>query len=72
MTSAVKTDCPNVRSSHFATREEADAEVLNRKINDACRGKRGRPVVRHVEQCEPCHEWMIVSPEQRDRRSGRR
>ena len=71
MTSAVKTECPNVRSSHFATREEANAEVLNRKIRDACRGKRGRPVVRHVELCEPCGEWMIVSPEQRDHRSRR-
>lgn len=72
MTSAVKTDCPNARSTHFPTEEQADAEVLDRKIKDACRGKRGTPVVRHVEFCPSCGEWMIVSPEQRDRRSGRR
>jgi hypothetical protein len=72
VTSAVKVDCPNARVVHFATRERANAEMLDRKIKDACRGKRGKPVVRHVEPCEPCGEWMIVSSEQRERRPGRR
>lgn len=72
MTSAVKTECVNGRSAHFATEAEAEAEVLDRKIKEACCGKRGTLTVRHVERCEPCDLWMIVTPQQRDYRRSRR
>jgi hypothetical protein len=72
MTSAVKTECVNGRSAHFATEGDADAEVLDRKIREACFGKRGKPAVRHVERCEPCDMWMIVTPEQQGNRRSRR
>lgn len=72
MTAAVKTDCPNARSLHFGTQEEAEAEMLDRKIKDACWGKRGKPITRHVERCSSCGTWMIVSSEQRGHRSSRR
>jgi hypothetical protein len=68
----VKTECVNGRSAHFATEADADAEVLDRKIRDTCFGKRGTPITRHVEPCEPCGMWMIVTPQQRDHRRSRR
>jgi hypothetical protein len=71
MTAAIRTECSNARSDHFPTEELAAAEVLDRKIRDACWGKRGNPIERHVEHCEPCDLWMIVKPQQRSRRSGR-
>lgn len=71
MTSAVKTECPNARSDHFDTEEAARAEVFERKIRESCRGRAGG-TVRHVEPCEPCGMWMIVSPTQRDHRRSRR
>lgn len=67
MSSAVKIDCANARSTHFATPGEAEAEVLTRKINDA-NSRRKADTVRHVEPCEPCGMWMIVSPTQRANR----
>jgi hypothetical protein len=69
MTAAIKTECLNARSDHFPTEELAAAEVLERKIKDACWGKRGNPIERHVERCEPCDLWMIVKRHRR--RSGR-
>lgn len=66
MTAAVKTECANARSAHFPTPEAAGAEVLARKIKDARDGR--TPRARHVEPCEPCGVWMIVSPTQRANR----
>lgn len=71
MTSAVKTECPNARSDHFPTEEQANAEAFDRKIREACRGRAGG-TVRHVEHCGPCDMWMIVTPQQRDHRRSRR
>lgn len=68
MTAAVKTECANARSTHFPTREDAEAEVLARKIRDARDAR--TPRARHVEPCEPCGVWMIVSPTQRANRQA--
>lgn len=69
MTTAFKTACVNARSTHFASREAAEAEVLERKINEAS-SRRSGGRVRHVEQCPTCHMWMIVSPSQRQHRQN--
>lgn len=70
MSTAVRVDCANARSAHFATLGEAEAEVLTRKINDA-RSRRSGGVIRHVEPCAACDMWMIVSPvQQANRRSA--
>ena len=68
MTAAVKTECANARSTHFPTPEDAEAEVLARKIMDARDGR--IPRARHVEPCKPCGVWMIVSPVQRANRQN--
>lgn len=67
MTTITKTSCANWRSSHFDTKNAAESEILDRKINDA-RIRRGRPQRRDVEFCDSCEQWIIVSPLQRENR----
>jgi hypothetical protein len=68
MTAPATTACANGRSPHFPTPEAAADAVLDRRIKDA-RDSRP-PLARHVEPCQPCGMWMIVTPLQRAHRRG--
>lgn len=69
MTAALKTNCINARSDHYPTRADADAEILNRKINAAV-ARQARDNKREAEWCASCSAWMITTAVQRSHRPG--
>lgn len=71
MTTAIapRTGCRAHRSTHYASKDDADQAILDRKINAAVAGGRDADKGREAEHCRHCDAWMITTEMQRDHRA---